>query len=142
MQGPAVSAGRFVALRLLPGDDLVVGLRAGFDAAGVRAMAVGTCVGSLSRVRLRHAGQADDTAHDGTFEIVSLTGTIDPDWQHLHIAISDPRGRVLGGHLAPQGAVVRTTAEIVLIALADLAFARAPCAVSGYRELTIARDQT
>ena len=52
----------------------------------------------------------------GTFEIVSLTGTIDTmDGQiytHLHMSAGDGQGRVFGGHL--NRAVVSATCEMVV----------------------------
>ena len=52
----------------------------------------------------------------GTFEIVSLTGTIDTmDGQfycHLHMSAGDSQGRVFGGHL--NRAVISATCEMVI----------------------------
>lgn len=132
----ALSSGVFAAVRLLPGDDLIGGLRRVQHDAGAEAMAVVTCVGSLRAARIRHADAEEGTAYEGRFEIISLTGTLDPRHRHLHIAMADGEGRVFGGHLLP-GCEVHTTAEIVALILPDLAFDRAPCAASGFRELTI-----
>ncbi|MBV0891381.1 DNA-binding protein [Paracoccus sp. Z118] len=132
----ALSSGVFAAARLLPGDDLIGGLRRVQQDAGAEAMAVLTCAGSLRTARIRHADADEGTLYEGRFEIVSLTGTLDPRHQHLHIAISDGAGRVFGGHLLP-GSEVRTTAEIVALILPDLAFDRAVCERSGFHELTI-----
>ena len=53
---------------------------------------------------------------EGTFEIVSLTGTItrmDGEiYQHLHISAGDDNGAVFGGHL--NRAVVSATCEMVI----------------------------
>ncbi|MFH5774937.1 PPC domain-containing DNA-binding protein [Paracoccus sp. NGMCC 1.201697] len=130
------SAGVFMALRLKPGDDPVAALRLAFDDAGVRAMAVVTCVGSLTRAILRHANRDAATVHDGHFEITSMVGTIDPQRHHLHLSIADGVGQTFGGHLLP-GSVVYTTAEIVVLLLPELSFSREPCALSGYDELVI-----
>nr|WP_255453640.1 PPC domain-containing DNA-binding protein [Paracoccus sp. S-4012] len=136
----ATSPGIFAALRLLPGADLIAGLRALQRRADAPAMAVVACAGSLTRVLIRHADAAEGTLYEGRFEITSLSGTIDPRHQHLHIAIADPEGRVFGGHLLP-GSQVRTTAEIVALILPGLRFGRAPCPRSGYDELTIAAEE-
>lgn len=52
----------------------------------------------------------------GTFEIVSLTGTIntkdDAFYCHLHISAGDGNGQVFGGHL--NRAVVSATCEMVI----------------------------
>ena len=130
------SRGTFAAFRLKHGDDLIVALRAAPERMGASAVAVVTCVGSLSVAPIRHAAQDGTTFYQGPYEIVSLVGTIEPGGAHLHLSIADARGRVFGGH-AMRGCVVRTTAEIVLVALEELAFSRAPCPLSGYDELVV-----
>ena len=130
------SGGRFAALRLCPGDDLIGGLEAALAEMGAQAAALVTCVGSLTEASLRFADRPDGTALEGPFEIVSLIGTLEPAGWHLHAALSDAEGRVVGGHLMP-GCPVRTTAEIVMVLLDDLRFARRLCPLSGYRELDI-----
>ncbi|MEM7711879.1 MAG: PPC domain-containing DNA-binding protein [Pseudomonadota bacterium] len=128
------SSGGFLALRLRPGADLIQGLRGAIGAA--EAVAIVTCVGSLTRVRLRHADRDEATLYEGRFEIVSLVGTLDPEGQHLHLSLADGDGQVWGGHLLP-GSAVYTTAEIVTVTLDDLTFGREMCGMSGYRELVV-----
>ena len=135
------SAGRFIAARLGPGEDLVAGLRALFEGCGAEAMAVVSCVGSLRALRLRLAGREEATAFAGPLEIVSLVGTVDAGKQHLHLSVADAEGRVTGGHLLAEGAEVFTTAEIVVVALDGLRFDRAPCPLSGYDELVVTPAQ-
>ncbi|WP_207102547.1 PPC domain-containing DNA-binding protein [Paracoccus shandongensis] len=130
------SPGRFVAVRLEPGADLIAGLRAVQRRTGAAAMAVVTCVGSLTSVLIRHADKPEGTRYAGHFEITTLAGTIDPGGEHLHLTIADGEGRAFGGHLLP-GSSVYTTAEIVLLLLDRLSFAREPCALSGYDELVV-----
>ena len=72
-----VSAARFHALRLLPGEDPVLSLRRLSAETGLHAGFVAGAVGSLSRAVLRFAGCPDGTVRDGCFEIVSLIGTLD-----------------------------------------------------------------
>lgn len=134
--GVATSQGRFAAVRLTPGEDLIVGLRQVLQQTGSRAMAVVTCVGSLTAVSIRHANRPEATPYRGHFEITSLTGTVDPAGEHLHLTITDGEGRAFGGHLLP-GSSVYTTAEIVALLLPGLEFTREPCALSGYDELVI-----
>lgn len=124
------------AFRLLPGDDLILGLHAVREAAGARAMAVVTCVGSLTRVAIRHANRPGPTPYEGHFEITSLTGTLEPGGEHLHLTITDGNGHAFGGHLMP-GSSVYTTAEIVVALLDGISFTRRPCAASGYPELVV-----
>lgn len=53
---------------------------------------------------------------DGSFEIVSLTGTIntmnDEFYCHLHMSAGDDKGHVFGGHL--NKAIVSATCEMVI----------------------------
>lgn len=130
------SRGGFAALRLRPGEDLGPALDRAFAETGARAGAVAACVGSLTEAVLRFAGREAGTRVAGPLEIVSLSGTLDPGGHHLHLAVSDDAGRVTAGHLLA-GCPVRTTAEVVLVTLDDLTFGRAPCPLSGWRELTI-----
>lgn len=132
----ALSNARLGVFRLRPGEDPVLALRAVQRCTDARAMAVVTCVGSLTRAEIRHANRPEGTRYQGHFEITSLTGTVDPDGEHLHLTISDGDGHAFGGHLLP-GSAVYTTAEIVVALLDDLAFAREPCPLSGYDELVI-----
>jgi predicted DNA-binding protein with PD1-like motif len=136
MGSDGASSGTFRAVRLMPGADLIDGLRAMQVSSGAEAMAIVTCVGSVTRAMLRHADRAEGTLYEGRFEIVSLVGSVDSAHQHLHMSIADGEGRVFGGHLLA-GSRVHTTAEIVALALPEVIFRRAPCAESGYDELTI-----
>lgn len=130
------SPGRFAAFRLKPGEDLILGLHALRKETGAQAMAIVTCVGSLTSVLIRHANQPEGTLYQGHFEITSLTGTIDPHGEHLHLTITDGAGQAFGGHLLP-GSAVYTTAEIVVLDLPGLTFTREPCPASGYDELVV-----
>lgn len=136
---PLTSRATHAAFRLMPGDDLIAGLQAARAALGAEAMAVVTCVGSLTRAAIRHADAAAGMTYSGRFEIVSLVGTVDARHQHLHLSLADGAGRVFGGHLLA-GSAVYTTAEVVAAALDDLAFRREPCALSGFRELVVDRQ--
>jgi predicted DNA-binding protein with PD1-like motif len=131
---------RHLVVRLPSGADLKRELLALAMRERVGAGWVVTCVGSLERVRLRLAGTADHTTLQGAFEIVALTGTLERDGGHLHLAVADERGQTLGGHLA-EGCVVRTTAEVVIGVEDRLLFAREHDPATGYDELVI-RDAT
>ena len=123
-------------LRLHPGDDLRGALESALAEHGAAAAFVVAGIGSLREARLRFAGR-DALAHTvGDLEILTLSGTLDAGGSHLHASLSDAEGRVSGGHVAP-GCIVRTTAEILLAVLDDVAFAREPDAATGYPELVI-----
>lgn len=127
------------AIRLGPDEDPFTALRDLQARTGARAMAMVTCVGSLTRAMIRHADRPEAREYLGRYEITSLVGTIDPLSAHLHLGIADGAGRAFGGHLMA-GSRVYTTAEIVVAILDGLAFSRAPCPRSGYDELVVRRD--
>lgn len=131
-----VSAARFAAFRLLPGTDVLDGLRVVMQAHGFKAAFVAGCVGSLSRAQLRYAGVSRGTDLVGDMEIVSLIGTLDSAGEHLHLAVADAHGVTSGGHVLP-GCLVRTTLELVIGELPECEFLRRPCERSGYDELCV-----
>lgn len=130
------SGARFFSLRLAPGQDLIGELRRWSAKTGLRAGYVAGVVGSLSQAGLRFAGRPESRVETGCFEVVSLIGTLDAQGEHLHMTISDPDGRVTGGH-ATEGCLVRTTMELVIGVLTDVVFTREPCPLSGYEELKV-----
>ncbi|ATF48099.1 DNA-binding protein [Citrobacter freundii] len=133
---PHASAARFHALRLLPGQEVFSRLHDFIQQHQLHAAWIAGCTGSLAHVALRFAGQEETTLLTGTWEIISLNGTLELTGEHLHLAVSDPQGAMLGGHMMP-GCTVRTTLELVIGELTELAFSRQPCVVSGYDELVI-----
>ena len=130
----AGGATRFLALRLLPGEDLRGALQAAFADQPEAAGFVAACVGSLSGARIRPAGREDALEIPGPLEIVSLSGTFSLDGPHLHVAVSDADGGMTGGHLLA-GCAVRTTAEVVIALAAGVRFTRAADPRTGYAEL-------
>jgi uncharacterized protein len=125
-----------LALRLRPQQDLKAELNAFALAHQVEAACILTCVGSLSRAVLRLAGHPDGTTYDGTFEIVSLVGTLSKFGSHYHIAIANQTGETVGGHLMP-GSLIYTTAEIVIGIMPQYCFHRVHDQTTGYAELMI-----
>jgi uncharacterized protein len=123
-------------LRLSPGDDLRTALEAALAADGGQAAFVVSGIGSLREACIRFAGR--DAPHHvvGDLEILTLAGTLGGGGSHLHASLADADGRVFGGHVAP-GCIVRTTAEVLLAVLDDVAFTREPDAATGYAELAI-----
>ena len=102
---------KVVPLRLQPGADLRQALEAWMVEQSEQAGCLISAVGSLSVAKLRFAGAAEATVIHDELEILSLSGTLSPDGVHLHIAVADSQGAVLGGHLCT-GSLVRTTAEL------------------------------
>ncbi len=127
---------KVVPLRLQPGKDLRQALEAWMGEQAAQAGCVITAVGSLSVARVRFAGAAEATVIPGDLEILSLSGTLSADGAHLHIAVADSQGAVIGGHLCA-GSLVRTTAELVIGLLPEWLFSREFDPATGYAELAI-----
>jgi predicted DNA-binding protein with PD1-like motif len=127
---------KVIPLRLQPGADLRRALEAWMGEQQEQAGCVISTVGSLSLAQLRLAGATQATAIHGELEILSLSGTLSPDGVHLHIAIADSLGEVIGGHLCA-GSLVRTTAELVIGLLPEWRFHRELDPATGYSELRI-----
>ncbi|MEQ1634373.1 MAG: PPC domain-containing DNA-binding protein [Planctomycetota bacterium] len=126
------------AFRLKPGQDLKREIQAYAASNGIEAAWVATCVGSLSAYHLRFADRETGSRGAGHFEILALTGTVSGNGSHLHLALGDEDGRVVGGHLL-DGCLVYTTAEIVLVEATDLVFTRAHDGSTKWQELQIGR---
>ena len=127
---------KVVPLRLQPGADLRRVMEAWIAAKEEQAGCVISAVGSLSVAQLRFAGATEATVIRGDLEILSLAGTLSPDGAHLHIAIADSKGAVIGGHLCA-GSLVRTTAELVIGLLPEFQFRRELDPATGYAELRV-----
>jgi uncharacterized protein len=118
------------ALRLKPDQDL----RQELEAAAASARWSSAFV-------LRLADAQAATSRHGHFEIVSLVGTLGPDGVHLHLAVSDEKGQMWGGHLLT-GCLIYTTAEIVIGHAAGLTFHRTLDEATGFQELAITPTPT
>ena len=123
-------------LRLTPGQDLRSALQEVLAVHNVDAAFVLQGIGSLSVANLRYGGANQSTALQGDLEILTRGGSLSPDGVHLHIALSDERGHVVGGHVAA-GCIIRTTAEILIALLPEYRFTREPDLNSGFSELVI-----
>ncbi len=127
---------RQFSARLLPGQDLREEIERLAKAENVHAGCVVSLVGNLSRVCLRMADGKTVKEWNGSYEIVSATGTISPEESHIHIAVSDQEGNVVGGHLK-LGSIVGVTAELVFLIFDDVTYAREYEASTGYDMLAV-----
>ncbi|MEO8298653.1 MAG: PPC domain-containing DNA-binding protein [Burkholderiales bacterium] len=125
-------------IRLAPGNDLRRALEQEALANMGGAAFVLAGIGSLSAVCLRFAAAEVATHLTGPYEILSLCGSLSADGAHLHMSVADAAGQVVGGHVG-YGNLIRTTAEIVLVALPGWQLSRAVDAATGYRELQVKR---
>ncbi|WP_441258151.1 PPC domain-containing DNA-binding protein [Vibrio sp. Vf1514] len=124
------------ATRLTQGADLKQSIIALVQTHGITAGSIASCAGCLSHLNIRLADSTSTLSLQAPFEIVSLMGTLTPHHLHLHIAVADSQGKVLGGHLL-DGNLVNTTAELIVHDYPDLAFDREYDAHTGFTELTI-----
>ncbi|WP_374581867.1 PPC domain-containing DNA-binding protein [Pseudoduganella sp.] len=125
-------------LRLNPGDDVRAAVEQALRDSGAAAGYLLQGIGSLSVAQIRYAGLAQPTELLGDLEILSVAGSVSPDGAHLHMMLSDARGRVFGGHVG-RGCIVRTTAELLLALLPAHVFTREHDPLTGFAELAIRR---
>lgn len=127
---------RLLPIRLAPGADLRRALEQALATEQVAGAFVVSGIGSLRDVRLRFAAQEQATLLPGDFEIISIAGALTPDGAHLHMAVSDSEGRVVGGHVVV-GNAVRTTVEVLLALTDGWHLARELDPATGYAELAV-----
>jgi len=123
-------------LRLKPQQDLKRSLAEFVAANQIQAGFILSAIGSLQKATIRFANQPTSDVFDEKFEIVALNGTLSMHGSHLHLAIADKTGRMIGGHLT-EGCIIYTTAEIVIGESPHLTFVRTPDAQTGFLELEI-----
>lgn len=132
-------------VRLTPGEDLRTSLIAYANKHGIAAGSILTCVGALKTFSLRMAGATPDKQdirdYTDTHEIVSLVGTITADDCHLHIALSNRNGEVIGGHLK-EGSTVELTAEVVIAEDTEHIYTREHDEATGFTELVVTPKQS
>lgn len=131
-----VSSSQFYSLRLQPEAELIEQLRQFIQVNHIKAGWIASVVGSLSSVSLRYAGCEWTSLIEGKFEVIALGGTLDSQFEHLHMSVADETGRVIAGHVM-SGNIVRTTLELIIGELCDVEFSRQHCVLSGYDELVI-----
>jgi predicted DNA-binding protein with PD1-like motif len=123
-------------IRLKPNQDLKQSLKEVAALHQIQAGFILTTVGSLRQACLRFAGQSESQCFSQRFEIISLVGTVSMFGLHLHMALSDSQGNLIGGHVQP-GCLIYTTAEIVIGLSSDYQFNRSLDSETGYLELEI-----
>jgi len=126
------------AFRLHPGQDLKKEIELFAQQHHLISGWLVSCIGSLTSYHIRFANQSQGSSATGHFEILSLHGTVSTNGLHLHIAISDPTGNVIGGHLL-DGNIIFTTAEIVMGSSEEMEFHREKDPATGYAELAVKR---
>lgn len=124
------------ALRLKSNQNLKESLKIFVVEQDIKAGFVLTATGSLKKATIRFANQNISAVLTEKFEIISLNGTLATEVIHLHIAIADQSGKMLGGHL-DNGCIIYTTAEIVIGTSNEFNFGRTIDDQTGYKKLEI-----
>ncbi len=125
--------------RLRRGDDLLLEIERLAKQADLRAGAVLSAVGCVSRACVRDASGVTVRRIDAPCEIVSLMGTVSRARTHLHICLSLEDLSTLGGHLMP-GCIVNTTCELVIASLPGWTIDTEQDAQTGYDEAVFLED--
>ena len=130
---------KIYALRLQSGLDLRHEINKFVLSKDIKAGVILTCVGNLTKAILRMPDGKLIKQYTGSFEIVSLVGTVEAGDEHIHISLSDKKGNVFGGHLK-HGSLVGVTAEIVIGEIENMKFSRPLDKKTGYHELIIKKN--
>ena len=123
-------------IRLKSNADLRTSLKSFAIEKNIQAGFILTAIGSLKQATIRFADRENTTVLTEKFEILSLNGTLAITGIHLHIAIANSHGKVIGGHLS-DGCIIYTTAEIVIGIAEDFTFHRSLDEQTGFNELEI-----
>src|ERR671917_2263671 len=128
MHTESFAASRFVAVRLDPGEDVLLALRDAVGTQGIRNGAILSGVGSLDRYHF-HVVKTTNMPPgntfiqgEGPFDILTVTGLIVDGRVHAHITFSNTEV-AMGGHLE-EGCRVLTFAVIVLAEAPDVELTR------------------
>lgn len=121
-------------IRLTRGADLKASIEKLCKDNNINTAIVLSGVGCVSKAKMRLAKAIDYLEVEEDFEIVSLNGTISNGQSHIHIALSDEIGNVIGGHMC-EGCIVNTTVELVLGILEEYESKREMDPNTGYDEI-------
>jgi len=106
----------------------------------IKAGVLLAAVGGLENAVLRMAGSTVEKhvtkRWDEPLDIISATGTISKEGCHIHVALADKKGNMIGGHLKG-GCVVRSTVEIVIGIFEDVSYKRILNEETGFLELEV-----
>lgn len=126
MHSLSFGASRFCALRLDPGDDLLLSMREAVRANGIQNAAIVSGVGSLDRYHY-HVVKTTNmppgnvfVQGEGPFDILTVTGMVVNGEVHAHIAFSNTE-QAFGGHIE-EGCRVLTFAIIVMAEALEVNF--------------------
>ena len=124
MHTQSFNASRFVTVRLDPGEDVLLSLRAAVEEQRIRNAAIFSGVGSLDRYHF-HVVQTTNmppgnafVQGEGPFDILTITGLVVDGVVHAHVTFSNTE-LAMGGHLE-EGCRVLTFAVVVMAEALDV----------------------
>ena len=126
--------------RLRPGQNFREEIDKYVSEHNIRAGIILTCVGNLTKAILRMANAEVIKTWEGSFEIISVVGTVEAGNSHIHVCLSDEAGNTFGGHVK-DGSVVGITAEVAIGEIEDLEFSREFDESTGYKELIVKKKK-
>ncbi len=128
MHAQQFNASRYIALRLDPGEDVLLALRQAIRDHSIQNAAILSGVGSLDRYHF-HVVKTTNmppgntfVRGEGPFDILTVTGLVVDGEVHAHITFSNT-DLAMGGHLE-EGCRVLTFAVLVIAEAPDVSFTR------------------
>lgn len=132
------TVGKAVAVRILPGTDLIEGIEAACIEHDIKHAYV-SCFGSFERTGYMYlvpkpeakvgAGYGDVLTKEGPVEFLNGTGVVcqnDGAYDtHFHATMCDKEGTVFGGHIVKGTTPALTTVDLVILEIADVQMLRA-----------------
>lgn len=128
MKSIEAKAGKIIFARLFEEEDLLEAITQTAEKGRVKA-GFFFLIGTLKKAKMGffHQGRYQPIEMAEPLEIVSCMGNISIKQNgplvHAHIAVSNRKGEVFGGHVLP-GCVIATTGELVLIEAVDVELQR------------------
>ncbi len=131
--------GKIIPVRLLPGTDLINGLKKVCEDNGIRHGTLLTAIGSLRKLTIQvlapnekvklGAAYTDPQTILGPIEILGIRGVIFETETgevtlHLHGIFCDKDGKTMGGHLVPSENPILATLDACIGEIADVKLIR------------------
>lgn len=117
-------AGKMIFARLFEDEDLLEAISQAVKKSGVKA-GFFALIGTLKKAKMGffHQGRYQPINMAEPLEIVSCIGNISLKEEklhvHAHIAVSNMKGEVFGGHVMP-GCAIAATGELILVEAVDV----------------------
>jgi len=130
---------RMFMIRVLPGSDVIEGIREACQQLDIKSCSITSCIGSLQRASFLiavpmnnkiGAGYSDPKVLEGPLELLSGQGSIGQEERgeifiHLHGVVSDKDGNIYGGHLIKGKNPVLITCEVMVSQIEGIHMIRA-----------------